>query len=96
MNKKILAAVIASTMAVSANAADVDIYGKVNLTLHAFDDGDESIFEVKNNASRIGFKGEEATENGLTVVYQYELGVSPDTKEDKGNYNDTLDRKSVV
>ncbi|WP_075187135.1 porin [Teredinibacter haidensis] len=94
MNKKILAAVIASTMAVSANAADVDIYGKVNLTLHAFDDGDESIFEVKNNASRIGFKGEEATENGLTVVYQYELGVSPDTKEDKGNYNDTFTQRN--
>ena len=78
MNKKLLPALIALSMAASAQAEDVDVYGKMNLTLQNADEGDTSVFEVKSNASRLGFKGTAETDSNFTVVYQYELGINPD------------------
>ncbi len=80
MNKKLLAAIMAVTMATTVNA-EVDVYGKFNLSLQSADRAGASVFEVKNNSSRIGFKGSEDVEGGLTAVYQYELGIDPDDKD---------------
>ncbi|KKL20124.1 hypothetical protein LCGC14_2458570, partial [marine sediment metagenome] len=39
--------------------ADVDVYGKANVSVQSSDDGEGSFSEIKSNASRIGFKGSE-------------------------------------
>lgn len=76
MNKKLLPAVIAMAFAGSA-FAESDVYGKINLSLQNADEGDSSTLELRNNNSRLGFKGTEDVDGGLTVIYQYELGVDP-------------------
>jgi len=77
MNKKLLPALIAMSIATSATA-EVDVYGKVRLAMENVDEADTSTIELRNNASRLGFKGSEEMEGGMTVVYQYELGINPD------------------
>lgn len=57
-------------------AADVQFYGKANLTLEYADiggaAGDSETIELLSNASRIGVKGSETIHDGLDVVYQLE------------------------
>ncbi|XOV80761.1 MAG: porin [Aestuariibacter sp.] len=53
----------------------VDLYGQANVSLQSADEGDGSFTEMKSNASRIGVRGEEDLDNGLTVFYQLEWQV---------------------
>lgn len=39
--------------------AEVDFYGKANVTLQSSDDGEGSFTEIKSNSSRLGLKGSE-------------------------------------
>lgn len=75
---KLLSSLSLSMFALSALAADVNLYGKANLSLQSSDEGEGSFVEVKSNASRIGFKGSHDLEHGLTVIYQAEFGVDLD------------------
>lgn len=63
--------------------ADVNVYGKANVTLQSSDDGEGSFTEIKSNASRFGFKGSEEVSNGLEAVYKFEfqVNVSDDSKD---------------
>ncbi|MDN3379663.1 MULTISPECIES: porin [unclassified Pseudoalteromonas] len=63
--------------------ADVDLYGKANVTVQSSDEDDESFTEVKSNASRIGFQGSEKLREGLEAVYKFEfqVNVSDDSKD---------------
>lgn len=63
--------------------ADVDVYGKANVTVQSSDDGEGSFTEIKSNASRIGFKGSEKLREGLEAVYKFEfqVNVSDDSKD---------------
>ena len=65
--------------------ADVTVYGKVNVSVQSSDDGEESITELKSNASRFGFKGAEKLDGGLTLVYKYEMQV--DVTDESGEKN---------
>jgi predicted porin len=56
----------------------IDIYGKANVTVQSSDDGAGRFTEVKSNASRIGFKGTHALNDGLEVVYKAEFQVDID------------------
>ena len=80
-----LAAAIISTMSISALAADVEIYGKANLSVQSSDEGEGSFTEVKSNASRIGFKGTHDLSDGLEVVYKAEFQVDLDGDSSKGD-----------
>lgn len=81
MTKKLLPALI--VMALSATAtAEVKVYGKANLSFHAADINDESVNELVSNASRLGFKGSEDLENGLTAIYQFETEIGFDGGSD--------------
>lgn len=63
--------------------ADVDVYGKANVSVQSSDDGEGSFTEIKSNASRIGFKGSETLSEGLEAVYKFEfqVNVSDDSKD---------------
>ncbi len=87
MMKKILAAAIVSAFAAPAFAAtaNVDVYGKLHVSVSAFDDqpatgaGSNDV-QISSNASRIGFKGAEDLGGGLSAIWQIESGVTLDEK----------------
>ncbi len=79
-----LAFIILSTTSLSTFAANVDIYGKANLSVQLSDDGQGSYSEVKSNASRIGFKGTHELDSGLDVIFKAEFQVDLDGDSDKG------------
>lgn len=88
MMKKILAAAIVSAFAAPAFAAtaNVDVYGKLHLSINAFDDQAAGISDIglSSNASRIGFKGTEDLGGGLAAIWQIEQTVNMD--EGSGNF----------
>jgi predicted porin len=69
--------------AVDIDDLDVDVYGRLNLTLQNSDEAIEEKVELQNNASRIGVKGELSLKGDLKVVYQLEWGVDLDDQEDE-------------
>lgn len=74
-------------LAVSSSAlADVDVYGKANITLQNSDEAGESAVELKSNASRFGVKGEESLSEGLKAIYQFEWQVEPEAKGGDENF----------
>ncbi|MFT5757547.1 MAG: putative porin [Alteromonadaceae bacterium] len=75
---------ILSTMSLSTLAANVDIYGKANVSVQSSDDGKGSYSEIKSNASRIGFKGNYALDNDLEVIFKAEFQVDIDGDSEKG------------
>ena len=88
MMKKILAAAIVSAFAAPAFAAtaNVDVYGKLHMSVNYFDDQPSAINDVglSSNASRIGFKGAEDLGGGLKAIWQVESTVVLD--EGSGNF----------
>lgn len=80
-----IAVVLLSSLSISAFAADVDIYGKANLSLQSNDEGEGSFTEVKSNASRIGLKGTHDLGNDLKVIYKAEFQVDLDGDSEKGD-----------
>lgn len=80
-----IAAALLATMSVSSFAADVEIYGKANISVQSSDEGEGSFTEVKSNASRIGFKGTHELSEGLSVVYKAEFQVDLDGDSAKGD-----------
>ena len=69
--------------AVDIDDLDVDVYGRLNLTLQNSDEAIEEKVELQNNASRVGVKGEHELKEGLKVIYQLEWGVDLDDQEDE-------------
>jgi predicted porin len=80
-----IAVVLLSFLSVSAFAADVDVYGKANISLQSSDEGEGSFTEVKSNASRIGLKGTHDLGDGLSVIYKAEFQVDLDGDSAKGD-----------
>jgi len=80
-----IAVVLLSSLSLSAFAADVEVYGKANLSLQSSDEGEGSFTEVKSNASRIGLKGSHDLGDGLTVLYKAEFQVDLDGDSAKGD-----------
>jgi hypothetical protein len=58
--------VLTSTVA----AAEVDVYGRINVTLQNSDEAAGEQAELRNNSSRVGVKGETALSAGLKAIYQ--------------------------
>ena len=92
MKKTLAAVAVLGAFAGSALAADVTLYGRVNLGVHyAHSDVSGSADETKNvssdnwglrsgdaTGSRFGIKGEEQISDGLTVGFQLEQGFNAD------------------
>lgn len=76
--KSILSVTACSVLSFSTLAADVDVYGRADVSLQLSDEGEGSFTEVKSNASRIGFKGTHKVNDDLEVIYKAEFEVDID------------------
>jgi predicted porin len=66
-------------------AAEVEVYGKANISFQSADEGEGRYTDIASNASRFGFKGDLKLENDLTVVYKYEVQI--DLADEAGEKN---------
>jgi predicted porin len=75
------AAIVAGATAAPAFAqSSVTIYGRLNETVENIKRGSgSSVWEERNNSSRIGFKGTEDIGGGIKAGFQIEHGFAPDT-----------------
>lgn len=103
MKKTLAAVAVLGAFAGSALAADVQLYGVVDMGLnYTHIDGDNAYedvdsFEMKSgqqSGSRFGIKGTEDLGNGLTVGFVLENGFSADDGQDSGSA--FFDRESML
>ncbi|MDN3640620.1 porin [Simiduia curdlanivorans] len=83
--KKVLPFAIAAVLPMAAQAEgpiDGKIYGKINLSVENQDEAGVSTNELQSNASRLGFAGKTALSDSLSVIYQLEYEVDPDSGTD--------------
>ncbi len=81
MNKKLLGLAIAAVLAAPfAAQAGVEVYGKAHVAVGQTDTGatDGDSLEMLSNGSNIGFRGDEDLGNGLSAIYQAEVGYNFD------------------
>src|SRR5512139_1010765 len=90
MKKSLIALAVAGAFAAPAFAAteNVDVYGKLHMSVSVFSDQQETTLggvhagindvQISSNASRIGFKGAEDLGGGLSAIWQIESGVNLD------------------
>lgn len=72
------AAAMASPLAIATAAAgDLDIYGRVHMSVDHLDDDTDSSQYLFSNSSRLGVRGSEYLGMGLTGLFQYETAVDP-------------------
>ena len=64
---------------------EVDVYGRINVTLQNSDEAAEQQVELKSNSSRVGVKGEMALNAGLKAIYKLEFGVNVDSESGEDN-----------
>lgn len=83
--KNTLALTICSILAQPALAANIDIYGRADVSFQSSDEGEGNFSEVKSNASRIGFKGNHKLNDDLEVIYKAEFQVDLDGDSAKGD-----------
>lgn len=99
MKKTLIAAGVIAALAGSAFAANVNIYGRVDLGLVYTDMGnDETSFQMKSGVStgsRLGFKGTEELGNGMTVGFNLESGFDADNGA-LGGGDDLFTRQSTL
>lgn len=76
--------------------AEPTLYGKANVSIHNFDNGTDSVIEVKSHGSRLGVKGELDTDGGVTAIYQAEFQVEYDDGANVVNGQAILQRNTFV
>jgi len=77
--KKLLAIAVAAAITLPMTAmADTKVYGKGHVSLSSSKVGDAkaSNWDVNSHSSRIGFKGSNALDNGLTATHKFEMGLN--------------------
>jgi len=84
MKKSLIALAVAGAFAAPAFAAtsNVDVYGIINASWDRISSdapGQDTLYRVSNNSSRIGFKGAEDLGGGMKAVWQIEEGVNVDS-----------------
>lgn len=83
--RTVLTTAITLSMASTAMAKELEIYGKANVSFQSSDEGDSRFTDLKSNASRFGIKGILELDDGLSVVYKYEIQV--DLADESGSDN---------
>lgn len=82
--KRLFAPLLALTLFPFQSLADVQVYGKANVSLQHADETGDSKVELVSNASRLGVKGSEALGEGLEAIYQFEYQTFIDDGEGGG------------
>ena len=75
MNKKLLAAAIAGTLAAPVAIADVAVSGSIRVGVQGASDGTDTTWQIRNGGSRLRFKASEDLGNGQSAYVNYEFGV---------------------
>ena len=98
MNKKLIAVAVAAGLVLpmtAANAVDVadkklEVYGKLHLNFGTYDDlsNTNDNWRLGSNASRLGFKGQQKLDDGLTGTYKFEFEVAA-VEKGSSNYDIT-------
>jgi predicted porin len=70
--------VAALVMAAAAHGAEIELYGRLNVTVQDTDEAAGQHVELRNNSSRVGVRGEKGLGAGLKAIYQLEFGVNLD------------------
>lgn len=84
MKKFLAPLVLAAGLPCVVSAADVQVYGKGNVSLQHADETGDSKVELVSNNSRIGVKGSEMLTEGLEAIFQFEYETSIDDGDDGG------------
>ncbi len=76
--KKFALLALSSAVWLSPALADTTLYGSARLSVTYSDDDlkDGTDFEVRDENSRLGFRGSEDLGRGLSAIYHYEFGVN--------------------
>ena len=105
--KSLIAVAVLGATAFSVQAAEVTMYGKVDLGLQyktsevtvgdqaKIDEDTFSMENGRNSASRFGIKGSEDLGNGMKVSFQLENGFKADSGEFKTS-GKLFDRQATV
>lgn len=88
MKRTIVSLAVATAMAPALALADVNVYGKVHLSVDSLNDGDTSSSYLTSNSSRFGVRGSTDFGDGLSGMLQLEGGV---TMEDTTAWGTTRD-----
>lgn len=67
-----------ATSAFAQTAPDFTVYGRIDLGLESYNNGQFNRTMVQNFASRFGVKGERAFSPALSGIFQVETGIAPD------------------
>jgi hypothetical protein len=84
MKKTLLATSALALIAATAGAVDVEMYGQVNKAVMGFDDGrstDVVIVDNEYSTTRMGLKGAQALDNGLTASALFEFDASDNNSQ---------------
>jgi len=81
MNKKLLTAAVAATLAAPAAYADATWYGSIRTSFAITDAADDTSANVRDHSSRIGVKGAQDLGNGLKIPYRFELKMDSDESQ---------------
>ena len=86
--KKIIALAVASAFVVPAAMAEVTVYGSLRTGIEVARQervaGDFDSFRLTDQNSRLGFKGSDKLDNGLTVLWQTESRIRAGSKNIDG------------
>ena len=69
----------AAALPVMAQSTSAELYGQIRLTVNSVTTGDRRVTELRDNASRLGFRGSEDLGGGLKALFGAEYGYSADT-----------------
>jgi predicted porin len=93
---KKISLVLSIAAASSLMAANVELYGVAHVSVDSVDNGTKSTSTVASNSSRIGIKGSQAIDGGMTIVGQFEVGADlSGAGKDDGNGGDFTGSKGL-
>ncbi|MBY5992770.1 porin [Ferrimonas balearica] len=96
LKRTFLAAAVAAATLPATAAADVNVYGRLNLTAQYADlggDDSDGTTRVATHSSRLGVKGSHQISEGLEAIYQAEFGIDVTADDVFSNRNQFIGLK---